>query len=415
MDTGEIFENAKREKKGFFSVCTGNFDVIRVVLEFAKESGGVILIESTSNQVNQEGGYTGLRPKDFVASVRKLMEEVGVNEDKVILGGDHLGPLPWKKMDPEEAMDKGKKMVEEYVRAGYRKIHLDTSFPLGDEGSIQPEIVAERQADLCEVAEGVWREMGGDPPFYVLGTEVPPAGGVVDEEDYVTSAEEFERVVEVTRDVFRKRGLENAWERVIAFVVQPGVEFHKWGIRVYDPEKAKGLKEKLSSYHFVFEAHSTDFQPLDSLSKMVRDGFAILKVGPELTFKYREALFALEMVEAELGLPSSGLTRSLMSAMRNDPSRWRAYYEGTDLELKYSLLDRIRYYWSVDEVAKAKERLLENFRGLEIPSGLVSQYFPDLFEDVLVGRLRPTAEDLIRWKIFKSLDRYRRAVRGDAS
>ena len=50
----------------------------------------------------------------------------------------------------------------------------------------------------------------------------------------------------------------------------------------------------------VFEAHSTDYQTAGALRALVEDRWAILKVGPALTFALREALFALSAIEEEL-------------------------------------------------------------------------------------------------------------------
>ncbi|MCD6551580.1 class II D-tagatose-bisphosphate aldolase, non-catalytic subunit, partial [Thermotoga sp.] len=182
----DFIKNAKSVGKGIFSVCTSNFDVIRIVMEFMKDKEGILLFESTSNQVNQEGGYTGLKPADFVRKLKDLASEIGINWNRIVLGGDHLGPLPWRNLAPEIAMENGKKMVQSYIRAGYRKIHLDTSFPLGNEENFSTEIAAMRQAQLCQAAEKAWREVGGEPPVYILGTEVPPAGGVVSGKEYIT-------------------------------------------------------------------------------------------------------------------------------------------------------------------------------------------------------------------------------------
>jgi D-tagatose-1,6-bisphosphate aldolase subunit GatZ/KbaZ len=50
----------------------------------------------------------------------------------------------------------------------------------------------------------------------------------------------------------------------------------------------------------VFEAHSADYQPLESLAKPVGGGFEILKVGLGLTFALSEALYALDQIAATL-------------------------------------------------------------------------------------------------------------------
>ena len=61
-----IVDNQKNGvPKGIYSVCSYNQYVIEASFEQAIEDDSVVLIESTCNQVNQFGGYTGMRPADF--------------------------------------------------------------------------------------------------------------------------------------------------------------------------------------------------------------------------------------------------------------------------------------------------------------------------------------------------------------
>ena len=53
------------EHVGITSVCSAHPLVLRAALEHAAQTGTVVLIEATSNQVDQDGGYTGMRPADF--------------------------------------------------------------------------------------------------------------------------------------------------------------------------------------------------------------------------------------------------------------------------------------------------------------------------------------------------------------
>ena len=46
--------------------------------------------------------------------------------------------------------------------------------------------------------------------------------------------------------------------------------------------KQKNNLSRLSN--FSYEAHSSDFQNLSALKKLVKNNFKFLKVGPELTF-----------------------------------------------------------------------------------------------------------------------------------
>ena len=71
---------------GIYSVCSAHPLVLRSALEHARATGGPALIEATSNQVNQDGGYTGLRPGAFRDQVWGMADEVGLPRDRVLLG-----------------------------------------------------------------------------------------------------------------------------------------------------------------------------------------------------------------------------------------------------------------------------------------------------------------------------------------
>ncbi len=405
--------NRKGFDKGIYSVCSAHPDVLEVCFKQAKRDESVLLIESTSNQVNQYGGYTGMKPPDFVRYINRIAEETGFPKEKILLGGDHLGPNPWKKLNSEQAMEEAKMLVAEYVKAGYRKIHLDASMLCADDtgerkNHLPDEIVAQRASILCHVAEETWKRYCHDspPPVYVIGTEVPVPGGAQEEEDEVipTTPEDAEKSITVTRKQFAKVGLAGTWERVTGVVVQPGVEFGDDRVSHYQPEKAEALSEKIMELdHLVFEAHSTDYQTKKHLKALVKGHFCILKVGPWLTFAYREALFALEAMEVELlgknNKDLSKLGETLERAMLKVPKYWNPYYKGKEQEQafkrKYSFSDRVRYYWSVQEVGAAKDKLLKNLQSNEIPLSVLSQFMPTQFYQVCRGRLSLTPKDLV--------------------
>lgn len=92
--------------KGIYSICSSNEYVIEVAMEYALQKEINILIESTCNQVNQLGGYTGMKPLDFVNFIFSIADRVKFPKNKIILGGDHLGPNPWKKENSWNAMKK---------------------------------------------------------------------------------------------------------------------------------------------------------------------------------------------------------------------------------------------------------------------------------------------------------------------
>ncbi|MGV8094561.1 MAG: class II D-tagatose-bisphosphate aldolase non-catalytic subunit [Mangrovibacterium sp.] len=407
-------DNRKGVSRGIYSVCTANAEVLEACFKQAKTDGTILLIESTSNQVDQFGGYTGMKPVNFVHYVNSIARKVDFPEEMILLGGDHLGPNAWQHLSAEEAMDKSKVLIEEYVKEGYLKIHLDTSMfcadDTGDRKKPLPDIiVAERAAILCRVAEETWAKYrkGYPKPIYIIGTEVPVPGGAREKEDEVipTTPEDAEKTIRVTRESFVRAGLSDVWrKRVVGLVVQPGVEFGDDQVFNYRREKAKELSHKILEFdHLVFEAHSTDYQTEEGLKALVEDHFCILKVGPWLTFAYREALFALEAMEIEiLGNEHKALSKlreTLEKVMIEEPKYWQKYYPGDEqqqsFKRKYSFSDRLRYYWPMAELESARKRLYENLRKNKIPFSLLSQFMPVQFYHACEGLISTEPTELV--------------------
>lgn len=417
-----IAQNRRGQGGGVCSVCSAHPWVLEATLLEARESGGVALIESTSNQVNQYGGYTGQTPAQFATGLRAMAERAGLSPDRLFLGGDHLGPHPWRREPAERAMEEGCRLVAECVRAGYVKIHLDASMPLGGDpaGALEPEVAAERAARLCLAAE---QAGGGGPLLYVIGTEVPVPGGEQSSggPPEVTRPEDMRLTLELHEAAFRRLGLEAAFERVVGLVVQPGVEFGSEEIFDYSRERARALSAALPARpELVYEAHSTDYQRPRALAEMVEDHFAILKVGPWLTFAMREAVVALEAVEQEwlgarAGAQLSRVWETVEEAMQRDVRHWRDYYKGTEAELrlarKYSYSDRVRYYWPDPRVQAALALLVRNLREHAPPLTLISQFLPAEYEAVREGALASEPVSLVRHRIGHVLRLYREACR----
>jgi len=422
-----INDNKAGEDRGIYSICSAHRDVIRAGMLQAKEDNSIVLIESTSNQVDQFGGYTGMTPSDFVSYVHSLALETDFPEERILLGGDHLGPNAWQDLPAKKAMKNARNLIEAYVKAGYQKIHLDASmFCADDEGDrrkpLADEIVSSRAAELCAVAESVWeKNFGkGHKPAYIIGTEVPIPGGAKEEENIVipTSSADASRTIEVTKAAFKARNLDDAWDRVVGVVVQPGVEFGDDQVFHYNCVASAELCKVIDkSSHFVYEAHSTDYQSETGLMNLVRDHFCILKVGPWLTFAFREALFALVDMENELlrgsDVKLSRLKELLEEVMLEQPKYWRTYYQGSEKEQffkrRYSFSDRSRYYWPDHRLKAALETVKNNLDEKGIPLSLLSQYMPNQYNAVQEGKIALKAQDLILNRIRDVLDIYARA------
>ncbi|MBX5240357.1 D-tagatose-bisphosphate aldolase, class II, non-catalytic subunit [Rhizobium sp. NLR22b] len=381
---------ARREGRpfGITSVCSAHPVVLRAAIRRAVRDGMPVLIEATCNQVNHLGGYTGMTPEDFIRFAERIATEEGLDRPQMIFGGDHLGPNPWRKEKPEAALAKAEAMIEAYVRAGFSKIHLDASMGCaGEPAALDDRTIAERAARLAQVSERTAKAVGAPLPLYILGTEVPVPGGADHalEELRPTAPEAARATIAIHREIFSRAGLEDAFSRVIAFVVQPGVEFGSENVIGYRPELATELTALLDEEpQFVFEAHSTDYQTRDALTRLVKDGFPILKVGPGLTFALREAAYALDMIASEMvaGYGDRPLMAAMDALMLSAPGDWQAHYHGDETALRlqrhYSYSDRIRYYWNKPEADRAFENLLSVLRGKTIPETLLHQYLPQI-------------------------------------
>lgn len=388
---------------GIYSVCSAHPWVIRAAAEQAVQDGSLLLVEATSNQVNQFGGYTGMRPAAFREFVLEHVRVAGLDEAKLVLGGDHLGPNPWRKLPAVQAMAHAETMVAEFVTAGFTKIHLDASMACGNDLTHpSDELVAQRAAQLCKAAEAA--HIAGDRPVYVIGTEVPVPGGATHSVHDLpaTSTEAAAHTLAVHKQVFEQL-LPDVWERVIALVVQPGVEFDHDAVVNYDSAKSAQLTAWLRAQPeaIVFEAHSTDYQLPPAYLDLVRDGFAILKVGPGVTFAMREALEALEDIESQLisETQRSKLSEVLERTMLSQPENWLPYYAGTAkqqrLLRRYSYSDRVRYYWGRPEVVTAVDRLVKNLSSVTIPESMLSRYLPAQYVRLREKRIAADPESLI--------------------
>ena len=423
----------EKREKGIFcalpSYCSANELVIEAIMEEAGRNDDFILIEATANQVNQYGGYTGMQASDFTDYINRIAERVNFDKDRIVLGGDHLGPLAWSEEPEEVAMEKAEILVRSFVKAGFSKIHLDTSMRLAsDDPNDWPDTnkIAERGVRLYQACEESYQEsLKGNPqavePIYVIGSEVPIPGGGQDQEGEikVTSAADFEETIQAYTKAFENHGIMDAWEHIAAVVVQPGVEFSDSGVCRYDRVKAHELCYAVRKYpHLVMEGHSTDYQGAKLLREMAEDGVGILKVGPALTFSLREALFSLHKIEKEVipyGKKDSDLINILEQTMLEKSDNWKKHYHGNEQELslarKYSFSDRCRYYLGEPPVREAIDRLFDNLDETGIPLNMLCQYMPIQYKRVRDGIVKNEARALAKDAVVNVMYDYEYATK----
>ncbi len=152
--------------------------------------------------------------------------------------------------------------------------------------------------------------------------------------------------------------------------------------------------------------------------ELVRDHFAILKVGPALTFALREGLFALDKLDREWNgeLNAAHLHSTLEQIMHEQPQHWHPYYQGNAhqqyIDRQYSFSDRIRYYWADPKAEAAVNKLLDNLRNNPIPLSMLSQYLPEQAEAVKAGRLEHDPKVWVMDKVRTVLLQYALACEG---
>jgi D-tagatose-1,6-bisphosphate aldolase subunit GatZ/KbaZ len=413
----------KGEPGGMFAVCSSHPLVLEAAMELAVSENCPLLVEATANQVNQSGGYTGMTPADFSAFIYRLSESVGLPAHQLVLGADHLGPHIWKNETAAEAMGKAVELTHLCVTAGFHKIHLDTGGCCSDDpGPLLPaETAVKRAAILCLTAETAARDRDKEAlPLYVIGNEVPPPGGSLENDQplTLTDPESLISSLHLYDRAFRDAGLVSAWQRVVAVVAQPGVEFGDREIAIYDRNRAAALSaahEHLPG-SMTYEIHATDYQPPKALKQMVQDHFILLKAGPCLTFAFREAVYALTHIEDAWPdvREHSNLREVMGTLMKDHPEYWQSHYRGKTEALSFlrhfSYRDRIRYYWAHPEAISAFNQLTQNLSPA-IPHALLRQFFPDLYPEIECGTLAPSAQCLIKRRIQNALKPYVAACR----
>lgn len=399
-----ITQNRAGAKAAIPSVCSAHPDVLRASLRLAQRLDRAVVIEATSNQVNQDGGYTGMVPAGFINFVNALADETRTDRARIIFGGDHLGPQAWRKLPVEQAMAKARVMVADYVAAGFTKIHLDCSEGCaGEPAQLTDAQTVPRAADLARSAVAISQNL-----LFVVGTEVPPPGGARNEDHTdipATLPRNARATLDAHIDAFATIG------PIGGLVVQPGVEFSPMSVYHLPLLRDPGLKAAIAHQPGVcLEAHSTDYQHPAAFPRLAELGFAFQKVGPALTFAYRQAVYALDQLRADAGWGELVIRPEMERLMLANAAHWQGHYHGDaaglHLQRHYGLADRIRYYWPQAGAQKVVSRLLADLGARQIPNPLLWQHFAPAVLDRadLIGGPRPQA--LIAAQIEQALEPY---------
>jgi len=395
------------QNKAAPSFCTSNIEVLKIIILYCKRKKLPCLVESTSNQVNQYGGYSGKTPQEFYNDIKKILKQNNFSFKNFYMGGDHLGPLPWKKKNKKTAMNNSVQLINKCLDSNYSKIHVDTSIKCINDKIINHSIIFDRTKYILQNSK-LKKKLS--KIFLIIGTEVPLSGSNEKGKIKLTQKNQINLEVKKFRDLLR-----TLYKKKLKFglVVEPGMRFMHNSIQRPNFTNFKPKRKISKKNNFVYEAHSTDYQPLNVLIKLVKNNFKFLKVGPELTYNYSRSLFAMEKIEKKyLKNNFSKIKDNIMSTMLKDKKYWKEYYSGNNQKIKKlilnSKLDRMRYYLNKHKIRISIIKLKKNINSLS--SEKIKKYFlfkenKTLFDKKLVKNL--SNFDLINLiYISKSLNRY---------
>ena len=386
--------DALKEKTGvprtIFAACPNSPTVIRASLRAAKRNNAPIYFAATLNQIDCDGGYTGMTQEDFVRTVRFETERVNFTGD-VIIAIDHGGP--WlkdkqrtEKWSVKDAMDGVKKSFEAAVLAGYDLIHVDPTVdinvPKGE--IIDIHVVAARTVELIEHTERFRKAHGIAPISYEVGTE-EVHGGLADETTFDTFISELKKGLMVV-------GLPDVWPCFIVGKVGTDLD-----TTIFDGEVAKRLTSKVRPLGSYIKGHYTD--DVANPEEYPLCGMGSANVGPEFTMSEYRALCELEGLEKKFHAEGKVGVLSHMKEVLleevHDSHRWEKWLhadeQGKDLaDLTEDRQDWIvatccRYIWQQPRTLAARGFLYANLQRLGIDA-----------EEIVLGRIERDMDKYFR-------------------
>ncbi len=347
------------------AVCPNSRAVIKAALRAAKRNHAPIKFAATLNQVDQDGGYTGLTQKQFADLIRR--ESAAVNyTGTVIIAIDHGGP--WlrdnqrtEKWSLEKTMNWVKKSFTDAIDAGYDLIHVDPTIDIEiEKGEIIPiERVVERTVELIAHCEDHIRKNHLHPIAYEVGTE-EVHGGLAD-------LGVFRKFFELLKNGLQRKGYEDVWP---VFVVgKVGTDLHT---TLFAPETAKKLVKIAGEYGSLIKGHYTD--NVDNPEDYPLSGMGGANVGPEFTECEYTALTELDQLEKELyrqgKIAKPSRIKDLLWQAVINSNRWKKwlltdenpddFYSISEERQLWLIKTGCRYIWENPEVVAARYRLYDN-------------------------------------------------------
>jgi D-tagatose-1,6-bisphosphate aldolase subunit GatZ/KbaZ len=413
--------NRGGEKKGIYTVDSQNSTVQEAYLRQALADGSPALFEICADMLDPHGQSGKIIPDDFIANIRQIAVKTGFPRDRIFFGVNDLSPSLWQDEPVVSAMKKTCTFISDLVSLGSNILGIHAGMPLkgdpADKLLSQEEIIL-REVALYQAAESAAAALPDEEkPLYVI--DVHPGQGMTEDQTNIIHKEDVEIAVDRFAKTAMAAGLPEMKERLLAVRIFLGAGYDSEKIVPFDSSLINELGGCVyGDKPVVLEVQRTDFQPQTVLDQLVDNHFAFMRIGQELTYTMREALFSMAMMENEtmIGKPGVYLSNFIIEldrAMQSAPRHWQKYYTGNGFEQliarKYSLYDRSRFYWEDKEVRKTKKRLFDNLIEYPIPLTVMRQFMPRQYERVVAGELENKPDALVMDAVRYALRRYSRA------
>jgi tagatose-1,6-bisphosphate aldolase non-catalytic subunit AgaZ/GatZ len=352
-------------KRTIFAACPNSLSVIRAALKSSKRCNAPIKFATTLNQVDLDGGYTGLTPSEFADTIHNHARNLNVTSP-IIIAIDHGGP--WlkdvhktEKWSYFKTMSAVKESLEAAIKAGYDLLHIDATvdITLTAETNINIEVVAERTLELLEHAENFRLKNNYPRISYEVGTE-EVHGGLAD-------LNVFSRFLKLLKQGLKQKGFTDIWP---CFVVgKVGTDLHT---TTFDPLIARQLTEIAKSYGSLIKGHYSD--NVDNPEAYPESGMGAANIGPEFTEVEYDALIGLEqmqqtlLADGKISKPVAMKKKLWESVIKS--GRWRKwllpdenssdFYANTLERQQWLIKTGCRYIWEDPEVVSARTGLYKN-------------------------------------------------------
>jgi D-tagatose-1,6-bisphosphate aldolase subunit GatZ/KbaZ len=352
-------------KRTIFAACPNSQSVIRAALKSSKRWNAPVKFAATLNQVDTDGGYTGLSHSEFVKTIRLNAINLNVTSP-VIIAIDHGGPWlkdlhrtgKWSYTDTMAAV---KRSFEAAVAAGFDLIHVDPTIDItlpGDE-KISIGVVVERTTELIAHTEKFRRSHGYPRLSYEVGTE-EVHGGLAD-------LDTFRNFLEMLKKGLKQEGLGEIWP---CFVVgKVGTDLHT---TTFDASVAGELAAIAAGYGSRIKGHYSD--NVTNPEDYPASGMGAANVGPEFTEKEYEALAELELLQQSLfhagriAKPAPMMEQLWRSVIKS--GRWKKWLLPDENPEDFNSISHerqewlvktgCRYVWEDPGVVAVRNRLYQN-------------------------------------------------------